>query len=155
MDTYLQGRYLLELWWLPQAKHFPVAELAPVSISTQPRAMFLLNFTGVTWGFKTCTNISLCLSLRRKLCFWLSLYSRFYDFQLPYILTALLLLLHQDPCETITEKKFLPKVELTGHFYTSKNSNSSGLRVKLLCMMNNAEDQRGSVSSGVKGMCSW
>lgn len=52
MDTYLQGRYLLELWWLPQAKHFPVAELAPVSISTQPRAMFLLNFTGVTWGFK-------------------------------------------------------------------------------------------------------
>lgn len=26
MDTYLQGRYLLELWWLPQAKHFPVAE---------------------------------------------------------------------------------------------------------------------------------
>lgn len=48
MDTYLQGRYLLELWWLLQAKHFPVAELAPVSISTQPRAMFLLNFTGVT-----------------------------------------------------------------------------------------------------------
>lgn len=151
MDTYLQGRYLLELWWLLQAKHFPVAELAPVSISTQPRAMFLLNFTGVTWGFKTCTNISLCLSLRRKLCFWLSLLR----FSAALYFNCFTSLTPSRPLWNHYGKKLLPKVELTGHFFTSKSGNSSGLRVKLLCMMNNAEDRRRSVSSGVKGMCSW